>query len=70
MEKSYDYRDLTKMDEYIKEFEGIFNHDVKSGKGVLKMHNNEVFEGEFNNDLPNGRGKFYCSDGNIVEGIW
>lgn len=31
------------MDEYIKEFEGIFNHDVKEGKGFLKMHNNEVY---------------------------
>ncbi len=45
MEKSYDYRNLSRMDEFIKDFEGVFSHDVKEGRGVLRMHNNEVYEG-------------------------
>jgi len=44
--------------------------NVKQGKGVLKMHNDEIFNGEFFQDLPHGRGKFYCSNGNVVEGVW
>lgn len=70
MAPSYDYKDLTRMDEYIKEFDGVFVKDVKQGMGMLKMHNEEIYCGEFVGDLPHGRGKFYCSNANVIDGVW
>ena len=43
---------------------------MKQGKGVLKMHNNEIYNGEFVQDLPHGRGRFYCLNGKVIEGVW
>lgn len=67
---SFDYKDLTGIDEHLKEYEGEFVKDLKHGKGVFRLRNGEVFEGEFWQDGVNGRGKYYCRDGKVVEGEW
>mgnify|MGYP000974613292 CR=1 FL=1 len=48
---------------------GIFNKDMKEGKGTLYFTNGDYFAGSFEKDFVNGPGLF-CSEGKKLRGTW
>ena len=58
-----------------KRYEGRFEHNLKSGFGILWKEDGSAFAGEFINDKPNGKGVLYFHnetesryEGNFVDG--
>lgn len=52
-------------------YEGEWYNDQRSGKGVLRLANNNRYEGLWERDMKNGRGKFiYLDKGQVYTGNW
>lgn len=69
-EGSFDYTNLSGLDECWIYYEGEFEEDSKHGPGKVKLSNEEIFEGEFRRDVIQGEGRFYAHTGVIIHGIW
>ena len=49
-------------------YEGTFEHNKKSGFGILWRQDGSTYAGEFNNDKQNGKGVLYFQNGSRFEG--
>jgi uncharacterized protein (TIGR02145 family) len=51
-------------------YEGEWNNDQCSGKGIMVYASGDKYEGEWNNDQRTGWGKYTAKNGNIEEGYF
>jgi len=51
-------------------YEGTFEHNQKSGFGILWREDGSTYAGEFNNDKPNGKGVLYFHNESRFEGTF
>ena len=58
------------MDECWLYYDGHFEHDDKSGSGVLVLSNGEEFIGNFQRDMAEGYGEFTKINGEVQKGVW
>lgn len=52
--ENLNYYDLDQLDECWIYYEGSFQHDDKSGQGLLLLSNHQQFVGDFKNDMADG----------------
>ena len=51
-------------------YEGSYEYDQKSGRGIYKWASGNVYEGDFHNDERHGKGRMVWTDGSEYEGDW
>ncbi len=52
-------------------YEGEWYNDQRSGKGLLKLSNNNRYEGSWEYDMKNGPGKYFdLNKGQVYTGSW
>ncbi|CAD8151327.1 unnamed protein product [Paramecium octaurelia] len=51
-------------------FEGDWQQNQKSGRGIELFINGSYYEGQYVNGKPSGMGRFYWSNGEFYEGQW
>lgn len=66
----FNYHDFLELGNCWLYYDGMFDHDTRTGLGTLKLSNGEIFEGGFRNDYIEGAGKFYTMEGLVVDGVW